>query len=68
MAIEITLKLTCTHRWVEEEADGQECYACGDQCFLFPPKRMEVTVQPGNSIFKMDQVVCASCFDEANSK
>jgi hypothetical protein len=23
-------------------------------------------VQPGNSVFTLDQVVCASCFDDAN--
>jgi len=63
---EITIKLSCSHRWLEEDPDGQECLVCGDPCYLFPPRRMEITVQPGNSVFTMDDVVCAACFDEAN--
>lgn len=64
---ELKFKMTCTSRWIDVEADGQECHICGDACYLFPPKTLEVTVQPGNHVFKMEPVVCASCFDAAEA-
>lgn len=60
-----TLKFTCSYRWVEEDADGQECLICGDSCYLFSVWRAEVTVKPIGLVLTMDDVVCSSCFDEA---
>ena len=57
----ITFKLS--HRWIKEDPDGQECVVCGDTCYLFPPRRLKVTVHPIGSSFEMDGVICNSCLD-----
>ena len=65
MKPEVSIPLRYSTRWVETEPSGQECMVCGDRCFLFPPRVLLVTVNPGGIVLEMENVVCASCFDVA---
>jgi len=56
-----SLEIKCSYRWIDEDADGQECFSCGDRCFLFPVKKIEMLV--GKSIYDTDVTICKSCFD-----
>jgi len=58
-----TATISAKIRWAEEDADGQECFCCGDKSYLFPALRMEMVLQPGGRVIKTNHTICAACFD-----
>ena len=52
--------------WVEEGADGQECFNCEDKAYLFPVMRLHTVLGSGKSkksINRTNIVVCIACFN-----